>query len=149
MARVGVGVIGAGFMGSLEAEVLAGFPDARVVVVCDPRPGAAAAARMLGADYTPDYRAVVDRSDVQAVVVSTPEDRHEEPCLAASAAGKHILVEKPIAASVPAGEAIVAAARRAGVLLMTGFVLRFEPRYAAVKEAAAGGEIGAVQSVTV
>jgi myo-inositol 2-dehydrogenase/D-chiro-inositol 1-dehydrogenase len=81
------------------------------------------------------------------VIVCTPEDRHLEPVLAALAAGKPVLVEKPVAHTLDAAHAIADAATRAAVPVLPGHLLRFEPRWAGAWRRIAAGEIGDVVSI--
>jgi dTDP-4-amino-4,6-dideoxygalactose transaminase/predicted dehydrogenase len=81
------------------------------------------------------------RQGVQAVSVAVPTQMHTEVALACIARGVHLLVEKPISATIAEGQAIVAAARRAGVTLMVGHVERFNPAVRVVKQAIEGEEI--------
>jgi predicted dehydrogenase len=144
-----VAVIGAGVMGERHASIYAALPGVRLVAICDPREDAArrvAAATGGPAVYT-DAGDLLRRDDVDAVSVCTPDDAHRAPCVAAARAGKHVLVEKPIATTVADAEAIAAAATRAGVVLLVGHCLRFDPRYHAVRTAIAAGEVGAVQTI--
>jgi predicted dehydrogenase len=146
---VRVGVIGAGVMGERHASIYAALPEVRLVAICDPREDVGrrvAAATGRPAVHT-DIAALLRRDDVDAVSVCTPDDAHLAPCLAAIEAGKHLLVEKPIATTVADAEAIAGAAVRAGVTLLVGHCLRFDPRYHAVRAAIAAGEVGAVQTV--
>jgi len=143
--RVRVGVIGAGMMGAGHAQCVAQSRRARLVAVADlDRDRARGLAERLGAAGGADYREIVGRSDVDAVIVCTPDWAHREVCVEAAAAGKHILVEKPLAMTVADCDEIVRAAEATGVLLMVGQILRFDPRYAAAKGAIAAGEIGEV-----
>lgn len=145
---VRVAVIGAGFMGERHARIYAGMPDVELVAVCDVRKAAAdeLAARTGAAAYS-DYRALLGRDDVDAVSVCTPDGLHREPCELALRAGRPVLVEKPIATSVADAEAIVEAASRAGTVLLVGHCLRFDPRYDQARQAAARGELGAIQTI--
>ena len=93
------------------------------------REAAQAAASSWGADAYADGRRVVDREDVEAVVITTPEAAHREWTVAAAAAGKHVLCEKPMAPSLDDADAMVDACRRAGVHLMIGHSRRFTRRY--------------------
>ena len=77
----------------------------------------------------------------------TPDGLHREPCERALEGGRHVLVEKPIATTVEDAEAIVAAARRAGVVLLVGHCLRFDPRYDQARQAVARGELGPIQTI--
>jgi predicted dehydrogenase len=148
MQRVRVAVIGAGYMGERHARIFAGLPDVELLAVCDVRE---AAARELGARtgaeaYT-DYRALLQRDDLDAVSVCTPDALHRDPCELALRGGRHVLVEKPIATTVADAEAIVAAAAAAGVVLLVGHCLRFDARYDQARQAVERGELGAVQTI--
>jgi predicted dehydrogenase len=98
------------------------------------------------AAYT-DYRAVLERKDIDAVVVATPEFMHAEQVIAAAEAGKHILCEKPMCRSLAEADAMLDACRRSGVLLLIGHSRRFTRRYIEVKEALDTGAIGEVRLV--
>jgi predicted dehydrogenase len=81
------------------------------------------------------------------VIIATNDEAHVEPVAAAARAGKHILLEKPIATTLPDADKIIAICKKSKVKLMIGFVLRFDKRYARVKEAVAAGEIGELESI--
>jgi predicted dehydrogenase len=85
--------------------------------------------------------------DVQALDVVTPEDAHLEPVLTALAAGKHVFVEKPMAADVNQCTQMIQAAQAAQRSLMVGHVVRFETKYAMLKEEVASGRLGELVSV--
>jgi predicted dehydrogenase len=148
MTPLRVGVIGAGVMGERHARIYAGFPDVRVVAVCDPREDAARAlAAATGATAYADLVGMLAREGLDAVSVCTSDDAHRAPCEAAARAGLHVLVEKPLAMTVPDAEAIIEAAGRAGVVLLVGHCLRFDARYHAARAAIAAGELGTIQTV--
>ena len=148
MDRLRVGVIGAGVMGERHARIYAGLPDVRLVAVCDTREDAARrVASATGAVAGTDLRALLARDDLDAVSVCTPDGAHREACQLAARAGKHVLVEKPIATTVADAEAIIDAARRGGVTLLVGHCLRFDPRYYQAKAAIDAGELGEVQTI--
>src|ERR1051325_8451450 len=100
VAQIGIGMIGTG--GIALANHLPGFsycPDTKVVALCDANPQALEKARQqtgITAAFT-DYHQLLARPDVHAVVIATPNNVHAPITLAAAAAGKHILCEKPIA----------------------------------------------------
>jgi predicted dehydrogenase len=143
-----VAVIGAGVMGERHARIYASLPDVELVAVCDTRADVAArVARETGAAACADFHALLLRDDVDAVSVCTPDGDHRGPCEAAARAGKHVLVEKPIATTVADGEAMIDAAAKAGVVLLVGHCLRFDPRYHAARAAVAAGELGALQTI--
>ncbi len=142
---LGVGIIGAGDFGAAHAEAIASVDDVEMVAASR-RDAAALAefnARFGGAAY-PDYRALLEDPEVHAVLVATPHDRHTAIAIAALEAGKHVLLEKPMAPSLEECDRIVDAAERAGVQLMVGHVKHFVPAFEAAKAALDAGEIGEV-----
>lgn len=145
---VGLGIIGLGFMGRRYARFVSQLEGVVLAGVCDVDGDLAreVAAEYGGAVY-PDIDALARAADVAGVIVATPEDRHLEPAVAALAAGKPVLVEKPVAHSMEAARAIEEAAMRAGVPVLVGHLLRFEPRWAGAWRRIAAGEIGEVVSV--
>jgi predicted dehydrogenase len=143
--RVGFGVIGAGIVGGgWHADVYARHPRARLVGVCDlNQQRAEQIAHSYGAVLaTTDYRTLLRHPEIAAVSIATPDFAHCEIAVAAAEAGKHLLVEKPLATTVADAEAIVAAARRAGVLLMVDFHNRVNPAFLQARRALQHGQIG-------
>ncbi len=100
-----------------------------------------------GADIVTDWEAALDRDDVDAVAICTPNHLHEPIAVAAAEAGKHVLVEKPMAVSLAAADRMIAAAERAGVVLMPAHNVRFAPAFVAASEAVQRGDIGEVTGV--
>ena len=94
-----------------------------------------------------DYRQLIDDPEVQAVVVSLPTALHAEASLAAVAAGKHVLCEKPLACNAREAREMAAVAKDAGRLLMEAFMYRFHPRSRRIKQLIAEGAIGAPRLV--
>jgi UDP-N-acetylglucosamine 3-dehydrogenase len=140
-----VAVIGAGMMGTGHARCVAQSGRGELVAVADVDLGRAQTlAEPLGAIACQDYREALQRPGVDAVIVCTPDWAHREICVEAAAARKQILVEKPLAMTVADCDEIIRSAETAGVLLMVGHILRFDPRYVAVRSVIASGEIGAV-----
>jgi len=123
-APLPVGVVGVGNHGSRHARLYAEVLAARLVGVYDilPERGAEVARECRTTSY-PSLERLLD--DVEAVSVVVPTSAHLAVGLAALARGRHVLMEKPITATVAEAEALVAAADRAGVVLQTGHVERF------------------------
>lgn len=143
MDRVRVGVVGTGFMGGLHARSVSESGFGTLVAVADPDSGRAnAAAERFGATAYPSVEAMLAKEGLDAVVVATPEPLHRDAVVAAAKAGCAVLVEKPIAASLEDADAMIAACDEAGVMLMVGYILRFEPAYARVQQAVAAGQLG-------
>ncbi|MEW6355306.1 MAG: Gfo/Idh/MocA family oxidoreductase [Planctomycetota bacterium] len=146
--EVGVGIIGVGWMGRKHAEALAAIPGARLVAVADVfQKTAERVGGELDVDSYTDPRELTEREDVDCVIIATNDEAHVQPVAAAASAGKPILLEKPIATTLADADQIIRICERANVKLMIGFVLRFDKRYARVKEAAANGEIGELESI--
>jgi predicted dehydrogenase len=139
---VRVGIIGAGLWGTNHALALKDHPGCALTVICDRDASRARAlAERFGCEWTTSVEAVA-ASDVEAVTVATPDHLHAEPVLAMLAAGKHVLVEKPIATTVAEAAAMVEAADRAGRTLMVDFHARWHPLYMGAKAYVERGDLG-------
>jgi len=149
MNKTRVGVIGVGSWGVNHIEAYRALPHAEVIAVADSSPGRAEeVARTHGIPHWfNNYEELCALREVDAVSVATPESDHVQPVEEAAKAGKHILVEKPIANAVADIERMIAAARRADVILMPGHILRFDTRYALIKEKLESRELGNVVTV--
>ncbi|ADI14356.1 inositol 2-dehydrogenase [Truepera radiovictrix] len=144
--RLHVALIGAGRMAQTHAAVLATLPGVRVRAVCDPREAAARAlAEPLGAAAVTEAARVFDDPHVDAVLITTPTPTHAALVTRAAEAGKHVFVEKPVAATLEEAERVVAAVARAGVACQVGFQRRFDPAYVEAKRLVDAGELGALE----
>jgi predicted dehydrogenase len=121
--------------------------DGRVRLACawddDPARGRAAAER-LGIPFVERLEDALGRPDVQAVTVCSTNDAHADLAVAAARAGKHIMMQKPMATSVADCDRIVAAVEAAGVLYYQSHNLRFDPVHQEIKRCVDAGEIGKV-----
>lgn len=136
-----VGVVGVGVMGSNHARVFAEIAGVELVGVADPdRAHREFVGRTLGCKSFPDVADLL-AAGVDAVTIAAPTHLHQPIALTCIAAGAHVLVEKPIASTVEEGRDIIAAAERAGVMLMVGHVERFNPAVAAIRDAIRGEDI--------
>src|SRR5690242_7427727 len=125
MSEIGVGLVGYKFMGRAHSnayrQVTHFFdvdPAPRMVAICgrDEAGVKAAASRLGWEEVETDYRRLVRRADIQLVDVASPGNTHYEIVMAALAAGKHVLCEKPLANSLTEAAAMAKAARAAGVV---------------------------------
>lgn len=133
---VRVGVVGAGFAGENHARVYSESPIAELTAIVDLKPERARdIAKKYGAKswYTSVHE-MLEKQDIDAVSVTTPEAFHKGPAVAAEMAKKHVFVEKPIADTMADAIAIVDLARKNKIKLMVGYILRFDPRYAEAKK---------------
>jgi len=140
---VRVGLIGSGFISSIHAEALRRVAGAEIIAVASPGPGRAerfADERGIPRHFT-DYRALLDIPEVDLVVLGLPNDLHcQATCLAA--AGKHVVVEKPMAPSLAEYDRTIAAFERSGVLLGYAEELCFTPTYVRLEGAGRRGGPG-------
>ena len=124
--RVGMGVIGVGHLGAIHAEKYAAHGDAKLVAVYDVNAARAAeVAGRVGCEVASSVDDLLGRC--RAVSIAVPVEHHEVTGLAALEAGCHVLMEKPLAASLEGGERLAAAARDAGLVLQVGHIERFNP----------------------
>jgi predicted dehydrogenase len=139
MKTLSIGLLGLGRHGSRYARhLLDGIPGLSLAAVsrCD-RAAGEAFAREHGIRFHSDFRELIADPGVDAVAVVTPHDLHAAPCLAAIAAGKPLLVEKPLAGRVEEGEAIARAAAARGACVAVAQTLRYEPAVRAFRDALA------------
>ncbi len=142
---VRLALIGSGRMGSFHGETLARrLPDARLVAVADPLPGAAErlAARLGGLPAYTDPTQVLADPGVEAVVIAAPARFHADLVVAAAAAGKGVFCEKPMALTLEDADRAIDAARAAEVVLQVGFNRRFAPDWRAARALLDTGRLG-------
>jgi UDP-N-acetyl-2-amino-2-deoxyglucuronate dehydrogenase len=136
-------VVGAGFIGGVHVQALAAIPGAEVSVVCSrSQEKASDLAQKSGAAWVTDFRQAVERDDVDVVCVCTASGTHAEIAEAAAAAGKHLVVEKPLDVTVERVDRIIEAAQKGGVKLTGIFPLRFMKGAGLAKQAIAEGRLG-------
>jgi predicted dehydrogenase len=156
--RLGVAMIGYAFMGKAHSNAwrnVASFFDVpafeqKILVGRDAAAVSDAAAKYGWSETATDWRAVLDRDDIHIVDICAPGWLHAEIAIAALEAGKHVLLEKPLANTLAEAEAITSAAqaaRAAGVQSMVGFNYRRVPALALAKEMIAAGRLGTVRQV--
>ncbi|MGC9529625.1 MAG: Gfo/Idh/MocA family protein [Candidatus Bipolaricaulaceae bacterium] len=89
---------------------------------------------------------MLEREQLDGVIIATPEHLHVDPVVQAAEAGCHIFLEKPMARTLDQADQVIAACRGNRCKLMIGYILRFEPAYIEIKRAVAGGNIGEFKS---
>jgi predicted dehydrogenase len=143
--QLDIAVLGAGRMGLFHVETLERSPAWRLVAVADPDEDAARAA--IGrrpVEHDRDWSLTLEREGLDAVVVAMPTETHVEVVEAALRAGLHVLVEKPIAATLPDALRLAGEARERGRKLTVGHVERFNPAVRKVHEVVQDGRLGRV-----
>jgi len=139
---VRVGVIGCGYWGSKHVRVMQGLPGVTEVIAVDPDPGRRAALvqsfpRLRGYAHVDQ---AIDAAD--AFVVATPPRTHARLAAELATAGKHVLVEKPLAMSTREGQALIDTAAAAGVKLMVGHTFEYNAAVWKLREVIAAQELG-------
>jgi predicted dehydrogenase len=144
-----VGLIGAGLQGGRRAPVLKQFKDTELVMVASLHlDHARRLAENTGCKAATDrWQDVIERDNINAVLVCTPPDLHAPMSIAAMRAGKHVLCEKPLARTVEEAEAMLRAARENGVRLKCGFNHRHHPGVRQAREWVDGGAIGEIDFI--
>ena len=149
METVRIGLVGSGFVTSIHFESLRRVSGAEVAAIASPSAGHAerfASERGIARHFT-DYRSLLDDHGIDLVVLGLPNDLHcEATCLAAHA-GKHVVVEKPMAMNLAECDRMIAACERAGVILGYAEELCFAPKYVRLKQLIAEGAFGKVHLV--
>lgn len=143
MARIGIGVIGLGRMGSVYASfVAAQAANAALVAVADSRAEVLQPYADRGVQTYTNYHDLLNNKAIDAVVVVTPTHTHLEVVTAAAEAGKNIFCEKPAALTLAETDLIIQAVEKAGVMFQVGFMRRFDQGYANAKKQIENGAIG-------
>ncbi len=148
MDKLGIGVVGCGNIAKVHLEQLVKQPDATLVGVCDVIPERLSEAT---AKYdVPGYKSydeLLARPEVGAVLIATPNFHHREATLQAFAAGKHVLVEKPMARTAGECDEMIAAAEAAGLKLGVGHVLRLMQPFSTVLDLIGSGGFGSPRCI--
>jgi predicted dehydrogenase len=146
---LGWGVIGLGWVARDHAVPGLLAAGGRLAAVADPEAGARRRAAALGAAAHADWAPLLADPGVQAVYVATPNRLHRAAVEACAAAGRPVLCEKPMAATLAEAEAMAGAVRRVGVPYGTAFDQRHHPAHAAIRAAVAAGAVGTVTAVRI
>lgn len=143
---IGLAIVGSGRIGTLRGLLAARHPAVRFLAVSDQQAGKAAElAKKIGAQcHSGDNDEVIARPEVNAVIVSTSEGEHMKPVLRAIELGKPVLVEKPVALSLPDADAMVAAIAKRGASVRVGYSRRYKERYLIAKEQILEGRVGKI-----
>lgn len=145
MRKLGVGILGVGEMGKRHAEnVRRLVPEARLVAIADV---AAQRAKQVAEELEIEnayasLEEMVQRKDIDAVVIATPDKFHAQAICTAAAAGKDILCEKPLALTLEDAQAALRDVAKAKARLQVGFMRHYDPAYTAAKKRIEAGEIG-------
>lgn len=150
MEQVSLGIVGCGLMGGIFGSVAKAIPNAVVASVVDAdKTRAVELASRLGCEAVASLEDMLDRADVDAIIVATPETDHVTPAVKAMEAGKCVLIEKPLADSLANAKTIVEYGEAHNVGVAVGHCLRLDPAYREAREAIRAGQLGDIVHVAV
>ena len=150
MSKVRIGIVGSRFQADCIAHSVKMMPEEmEVVAVASPSPGNAEQfARRHGiARFYADYREMLRDPAVELVSITAPNRLHAQITIDAAASGKHVVCEKPLCVTLEEADAMIAACRNAGVLLLYAEELFFAPKYVKAKQMADEGAFGRIHLV--
>jgi predicted dehydrogenase len=147
---VKIAVVGLGYWGPNLVRVLHSLPGASLELVCDLRQDAVAAVsrRYPAVNTTTDYTLVLADDSIEAVAIATEVGTHAVLATAALEAGKHVLVEKPLATSTAEAESLLALAERKGLILMPGHTFLYSPPVNLIRDIICAGELGEIHFIS-
>jgi predicted dehydrogenase len=153
-SRIRLGLIGCGGMGRGDLDAFLLLPEVDCAVVCDPDEAQMGRASQVveskrghKPDRAADFRRVLERKDVDAVIVATPDHWHALPTVLACQAGKDVYVEKPLALTIGEGRAMVAAMQKHGRVAQMGTQRRSSTMYREAADFVKSGKLGKVGTV--
>lgn len=147
IAAVRLAVIGAGMIGKKHLATIREETACSLVAIADPTPAAKEVATGYGVECFSDFATMLSSTKPDGVIVSTPTEVHLEPTVAALEAGAHVLVEKPIAATVAEADEIVGKSAETGRHVLVGHHRRYYPVQARAREIVESGDIGRLITV--
>jgi predicted dehydrogenase len=144
-SHIGLGVIGCGGFGLFALQQFTQVAGVKLVgMAATHRPASLAAAARFGAENVDDLGAFLGRDDLDIVYIATPPFLHHEQALAALEAGKHVIVEKPLALTVAEADDLIAAARKRNLLVVANLMQRYNPLFDAVRRLVESRVLGEV-----
>ena len=143
-----IAIIGQGYMGNAHANAWAAAGQAGAIkYICTPRPKPGSVSAASSASYISDLSVILKDPEIKFVSVCTPTPTHKEITIELLAAGKHVLLEKPIALTLADAQIVAEAAKKSSGSLMIAQVVRFFLGYQELRKVADSGELGKVLSV--
>lgn len=151
MKTIGIGLIGCGVWGSIHARTYKASPLVRMIAVCDQDMDRASQfAKKYGFNsYTTNLQELISNPDIQAISIATPDHTHTPILLKVLEAGKHVLVEKPLAMTVEECDLILKTRDKHGVKLMVDFHNRWNIPFIQVRKMVESGELGDLMMINV
>ncbi|WP_200832487.1 Gfo/Idh/MocA family protein [Candidatus Halocynthiibacter alkanivorans] len=147
--EIGLAIVGCGTIGRIRGELARDYPGVGWIGLCDVKSDLGEKLKTdTDADFfTTDYKELLSRPEVTAVIIATDENYHMDPTLFAVERGLDLFIEKPLATNAVESKRILDAIEDAGVDAVVGYTQRFRRRFLAVKERLITGQVGDVTSV--
>ena len=144
MSKINVGVIGVGQMGTYHAQIYQKLPQVELCALCEFNDSRRKELEtgFPGITLYKDYKELLKDTAIEALSIVLPDNLHREAVELAVQAGKHILLEKPLAKELEDGKALYEITKDYDKVFTTGFLLRFDPRFAMIKERLDSNELG-------
>ena len=144
---VRIAVVGAGKFGQMHLDVFTqlgytGAAELTAIAEANPKRAEELRAQHYGCPVYADFREMLNKENLDAVSIATPDHLHREIAVMAAKAGKHVLVEKPLDVTIEGCAEIVQAAKDAGVLLQVDFHKRYDPDHQAIERRVRSGDLG-------
>jgi predicted dehydrogenase len=147
MAEIGIGIIGSGFMGRTYSETIAKWCKRAKLVAVTGGSRAEALAKDYGMALEPSVESLIGRKDIQVVFIGTPHHLHADEAIAAARAGKHMMIEKPMACTVADCDTIIDACKKASVQCSIAFTQRNRKCNSRAKQLIDEGAIGRIRHI--
>lgn len=147
--RARIAVIGLGMIGKVHVKWASQVDECELVAISDFDKSKEQEYQKYNADFYTDYREMIEREEIEGVVVAVPNDAHEPVGSVCAQRGLHLLVEKPITTEIEAAKKLVDNAAKNKVQLLIGHQRRFNPRVEAAREMIHDGELGNILGVSV
>lgn len=144
--KIRLGVVGCGHWGPNHIRNFSAFENSEVPVCCDVNKGRLTAVKKMfpSIETSTDFREVVERKDIDGIVISTPVRYHYQVAQAALEAGKDVLCEKPMTQTVAEGEELISLAKKNNRILMVGHVFLYNMGIRRLKEYIKNGDLGQI-----
>jgi predicted dehydrogenase len=149
MERVRLGVIGLGMIGKVHAETAAKLAECQLVAVSDVNPNTEKIAKAIDASYFRDYQEMIEKEDLEGVVIAIPNNLHADVGITCAQKRLHILLEKPIASTLSDADRLIESSQQNKVHLLIGHHRRFNAAINAVREMIQCGKIGKLVGVAI
>jgi predicted dehydrogenase len=152
VSKIRIGMIGTGGISQVHGRQLLELEEVEIVALSDTstenREKFAAKFKLEAVKHFTDYKAMLDETEMDAVVICSPHTLHFQQATDALNNGLHVLIEKPMTCSSEEAELLIATAEKAGKVMQVSYQRHFQPEFLFIRDAIASGEIGKLTSIT-